>query len=126
MPSCRRNADYMIAGDLHWTFPMARRSVTPYERPLAEPEIIPPARPGSPRDGLGAPSESLFGARYGQRVYVAKVGPWGLIMLAALAFLIAAAAVIFLIGALLIWIPIVAVLVLAGVVLGRLRQVRRG
>ena len=99
---------------------MAPRSMTPYERPLAEPEIIPPGHPDALRDDMSA----RFGARYGQRVYVAKVGPWGMTMLAALALLIAAAVVVFLIGALLIWIPIVAVLVLAGFLYGKLRQVR--
>jgi hypothetical protein len=47
-----------------------------------------------------------------------------MMMLAALALLIAAAVVVFLIGALLIWIPIVAMLVLAGFLYGKLRQVR--
>lgn len=124
MPSCRRNAPYMIGADLHWKLPMARRSVTPYERPLAEPEIIPPGHPDALRDDMSARSRGFFGAGYGQRVYVAKVGPWGIMMLAALALLIAAAVVVFLIGALLIWIPIVAVLVLAGFLYGKLRQVR--
>jgi len=103
---------------------MARKSVTPYERPRAEPEIIPPGHPDASRDGVDAPSGGIFGARYGGRIYVTKVGPWGLIMLAALALLVAAAVVIFLIGALLIWVPIVAVLVFAGYLFGRLRQAR--
>jgi hypothetical protein len=104
--------------------PMVRKSVTPYERPSAEPEIIPPRRPDASRDGMGTPSEDIFGAGYGGRIYVAKVGPWSLIMLAALALLVAAAMVIFLIGALLIWVPIVAVLVFAGFLFGKLRQAR--
>lgn len=103
---------------------MARKSVTPYERPRAEPEIIPPGHPDASRDGMGTPSEGLFGTRYGGRIYVAKVGPWGLIVLAALALLVVAAVVIFLIGALLIWVPIVAVLVFAGFLFGKLRQAR--
>jgi hypothetical protein len=124
MPSCRRNAPYMIAAGFYWMVPMARRSMTPYERPLAEPEIIPPGHPDSLRDDASARSGSLFGEHYGQRIYVAKVGPWSLMMLAALALLIAAAVVVVLIGALLIWIPIVAVLMLAGFLYGKLRQVR--
>jgi hypothetical protein len=103
---------------------MARRSLTPSERPLAEPEIIPPGHPDGLRDRMGSPSDDFFGARYGQRVYVAKLGPWGLIMLAAFALLIAAAVVVFLIGAIVIWIPIVAVLVLAAFLYGRLRRLR--
>ena len=99
---------------------MARKSVTPYERPRAEPEIIPPGHPDASRDAMGTPSEGIFGARYGGRIYIAKVGPWSLIMLAALALLV----VIFLIGALLIWVPIIAVLVLAGFLFGKLRQAR--
>jgi hypothetical protein len=104
--------------------PLVRKSVTPYERPRAEPEIIPPGHPDASRDAMGTPSEGIFGARYGGRIYVAKVGPWSLIMLAALALLVAAAVVIFLIGALLIWVPIIAVLVLAGFLFGKLRQAR--
>src|SRR5262249_26657014 len=66
----------------------------------------------------------LFRHRDGGRIYVAKVGPWGLIVLAALALLVAAAVVVFLIGALLIWVPIVAVLVSAGILFGKMRQAR--
>ena len=103
---------------------MARKSVTPYERLRAEPEIIPPGQPDVSRDGMGTPSEGFFGTRDGGRIYVAKVGPWGLIVLAALALLVAAAVVVFLIGALLIWVPIVAVLVSAGILFGKMHQAR--
>jgi len=103
---------------------MARKSVTPYERLRAEPEIIPPGQPDVSRDGMGTPSGGFFGTRDGGRIYVAKVGPWGLIVLAALALLVAAAVVVFLIGALLIWVPIVAVLVFAAFLFGKLRQAR--
>jgi hypothetical protein len=73
---------------------------------------------------MDSPSDGFFGARYGQRVYVAKVGPWGLFMFAAFALLIAAAAVVFLIGAILIWVPVIAVLVLAAFLYGRWRRLR--
>jgi hypothetical protein len=105
---------------------MARKSMTPVERPAAEPEILPPESPRSAWKARNGAEGGFFGARYGQRVYVAKVGPWGLAMVGALALLIAIAAVVFIIGALLFWIPIVAVLVLAGLLIGKLRWGRFG
>jgi len=94
----------------------------PYDRPTAEPEIIPPDRSRSAWDGRAAPPGGFFGARYGQRVYVARVGPVGFALVAVLAILLVAAVLVFLIGALLVWIPVLALLVAAGVVLTWLRR----
>jgi hypothetical protein len=105
---------------------MTRKSMTPVERPAAEPEILPPESPRSAWKAGDAADGGFFGARYGQRVYVAKVGPWSLAMLGALALLIGIAAVVFVVGALLFWIPIIAVLVLAGLLIGKLRWGRFG
>ncbi len=58
----------------------------------------------------------------GQRVYVAKIGPWGMVLLAALAILVVAAILVFVIGALLVWIPVIALLAIAGIVLASLRR----
>jgi hypothetical protein len=97
------------------------RPVDRYERPAAEPEILPPER-SSAWDGRTTPPGGFFGARYGQRLYVARVGPLGLALVVALAILLLAAVLVFLIGALLVWIPVIALLLAAGVVLSWLRR----
>jgi hypothetical protein len=101
---------------------MAQKPIRPYERPAAEPEIIPPGHSSSAWQGRDAPPGGFFGARYGQRVYVTKVGPVGLALLALLVVLVVAAILVFVIGALLVWIPVVALLVAAGIVLTGLRR----
>jgi hypothetical protein len=97
------------------------KPVDRYERPAAEPEIIPPGR-NSAWDGRSAPPGGFFGARYGQRVYVGRVGPLGLALVVALTILLVAAVLVFLIGALLVWIPVIALLLAAGIVLSWLRR----
>jgi hypothetical protein len=101
---------------------MAQKPMRPYERPAAEPEIIPPGHPSSAWDRRNAPPGGFFGARYGQRVYSAQVGPVGLVLFALLAVLLVAAILVFVIGALLVWIPVIALLAAAGIVLAGLRR----
>jgi hypothetical protein len=101
---------------------MAQKPIRPYERPAAEPEIIPPEHSSSAWQRQDAPPGGFFGARYGQRVYVAKVGPVGLALFALLAVLLVAAILVFVIGALLVWIPVIALLVAAGIVVTGLRR----
>jgi len=93
------------------------------ERPRQEPEIIPPDRSRAGHDWRqpawrpGGWSESGT-----HRVYVARVGPFGIAMLM-LAFAILGA-VLFLavIGAVLIWIPVVALLVVVAAIFRALRR----
>jgi hypothetical protein len=99
---------------------MARQSITPTERPRAEPEILPP----EPRAPWERDAEGFFNARYGQRIFVARVGHWGLLGLALGALLLAALVVLLLIGAVLVWVPILAVLVLGAAIWRRLRPLR--
>ena len=89
------------------------------EQPRVEPEIIPPDRSGrySPWSPYG-----FADARGTHRIYVTRMGPVGI---ALLLLAIAAVAVILMIavlGAVLIWIPIVAVVVIAGALLRLLRR----
>jgi hypothetical protein len=85
------------------------------ERPRAEPEIIPPDRSGR-SDGRYSPwrAGGFSGARTTQRIYVTRLGPFGIALL-----LLAIAAIVTIIliaalGAVLIWIPIVAIVVVFG------------
>ena len=89
------------------------------ERPRVEPEIIPPDRGG--RQSPWAPYE-FAQTRGTSRIYVTRLGPFGiaLIMLAIAA--IAAIFLIALLGAFLIWIPIIAVVLIAGALLRLLRR----
>jgi hypothetical protein len=101
---------------------MTQKPVQPVERPAVEPEIIPPERSRSAWNRFDAPEGGFFNARYRQRVYVAKIGPWGMVLLAALAILVVAAILVFVIGALLVWIPVIALLAIAGIVFASLRR----
>ena len=93
------------------------------ERPPAEPEIYPP---GSviPHERVGVSTES----RRTQRIYVAKVGPVGLTLLALFIGIVLAVATFVLIGVAVISVAVGAVLaigaVLTTVVRGRFRRLR--
>lgn len=92
-----------------------------------EPEIILPGDPDirsrrtAHRFGEGYP---FAGVRTSHRIYTARLGPFGLILLAlALAIAIAAAVMlVLLLGAVLFWIPILVLLVAAAVISGLLRR----
>ena len=101
---------------------MQKTPPRPYDRPTAEPEIISPDRSGSAWDRRTAPSGGSFSVRYNQRVYVGHVGPFGSALIAVLVILLVAAVLVFLMGTLLVLIPVVALLVAAGVVLTWLRR----
>jgi len=101
---------------------MAHYSDRP-ERPRLEPEIIPPARgrrepgwhyvdwvPHAPRAGTN------------HRLYMAKFGPFGLAMIMLAIGFVAGVILLAVVGALLVWIPILALLVGAGVVYRLLRR----
>src|SRR5690348_6312612 len=87
------------------------------ERPRVEPEIIPPDRTRSaPR---GAPYFETSGTH---RVYVTRIGPLGgVLLMLALALFVAVGGLLF-VGALLISIPLVAFLIIVGVIAGLWRS----
>ena len=87
-----------------------QRPVPPPEQPRSEPEIIPPGE-ADPRSPWGTVWRSGP-----QRVYVARVGPFGFGMVALAAALIATLLFLLVLGAFVILIPL-AGLVLAGVVI---------
>jgi hypothetical protein len=94
---------------------MAERPVPGTDRPRVEPEIIPP---GDARVRW----QGSFDGRTTQRVYVARLGPFGFAMVAlAIAFL-AAVILVVLLGAFLIWIPIAGLLLAIAVVSSLLRR----
>ena len=96
---------------------MAEYSNRP-ERPRLEPEIIPPARgrrePGWQQDGWQPYASSTSGGTH--RLYVARLGPVGLAVLMMLIGIVVAVLVLAVVGAILIWIPILALLLAAGVI----------
>jgi hypothetical protein len=90
-----------------------------------EPEIILPSDPEmrSPRSahrfGEGYP---FVGVRTSHRIYTARLGPFGLILLALAIAIAAAVMLVLLLGAVLFWIPILFLLVAAAVISGLLRR----
>jgi hypothetical protein len=84
------------------------------ERPRAEPEIIPPDRNGGQADWRRPPSNPWRGRgfeelRGSQRVYVGRIGPFGIVLLLLAVAAIIGVLMIAVLGAVLIWIPVLAV-----------------
>ena len=98
------------------------------ERPRFEPEIIPPDRDGERSEWRYTPfrGSNWRGNPYGhthatQRVYVTRLGPFGiaLVMLAIAA--IVAIILIAAIGAVLIWVPVIAAVLVIGALIRLIR-----
>jgi hypothetical protein len=89
------------------------------EQPRVEPEIIPPDRTGrySPWSPYG-----FTDARGSHRVFVTRMGPFGIALLLLAIAAVAMIVMIAVLGAVLIWIPIVAIVVIAGALLRALRR----
>jgi hypothetical protein len=90
-----------------------------------EPEIILPGDPDirsrrpAHRFGEGYP---FVGVRTSHRIYTARLGPFGLILLVLALAIAAAVMLVLLLGAVLFWIPILVLLVAAAVISGLLRR----
>jgi len=89
------------------------------ERPRAEPEIIPPDRDGGRANWRHAPSTPRRGGGFDDlrgthRVYVGRVGPFGIALLLLAIAAIVAIILIAVLGAVLIWIPVIAAAVVVG------------
>jgi hypothetical protein len=82
------------------------------ERPRAEPEILPPDRDGGNTNWRRAPHTPWrggFDEFHGtHRVYVGKVGPFGIALLLLAIAAVIAVILIAVLGAVLIWIPVIA------------------
>jgi hypothetical protein len=86
-----------------------------------EPEIIPPEYTGR-RTAQGPPRIRTFvDTRGTKHVYVARLGPVGIILVVLTTAILSAVVLILLLGAFLIWIPVVAFLVAGAVIAGLLR-----
>jgi hypothetical protein len=95
----------------------------PTHRRPTEPEIIPPGQ--EPTDWpRGRPDPwASFHVHGGQRrVYVGRIGPIGILLLAVLLGTIAALVFVVAVGAFLIWIPVAVLLVVAAIVGGLMRR----
>ncbi len=99
----------------------------PTHRRPTEPEIIPPGQeptdwsrhqrdPWEPFHGYGTST---------RRIYVRRMGPLGILLLAALIGTIAALVFVVMVGAFLIWIPVAVLLFVAAVVGGLMRRYMR-
>jgi hypothetical protein len=97
------------------------------ELPRVEPEIIPPNRQ---ERGPGRGSDRLRTAwrPYGpnetagtHRVYVTRIGPFGVAMLTLVFAILAAAILLVFAGAILLWLPVVALVIVVGAIVRFLR-----
>lgn len=86
-------------------------SKPPPEQPRYEPEIIPP---GATHDPFR--SRATFGSQRTQRIFVGRIGPLGIVMIALVVGFIIALVLVLLLGAFLLWIPIVGLLLAGGLI----------
>ncbi len=101
---------------------MDQRPTPKGEAPRVEPEIIPPGDPAL-RARRNRPQNWSAGEQDGvHRVYVAKVGPFGFVLLGLVVAAIAAFVLVFVIGAFLIVIPLAGLLLAAAVISGFWRR----
>ena len=93
------------------------------ERPRLEPEIIPPrrARRGDP-EWQPYDWQPYVSAASTQRIYVGRFGPFGFAIIMLIVGIIAAAILLAVVGAILVWIPILALLLVAGAVYRLMRR----
>jgi hypothetical protein len=88
------------------------------ETPRSEPEIIPPDRdPRDPRrDGVFVNEPGT------QRVYVARIGPLGVILVVLVTAILLAVLLALLLGALVIWLPLVILFAVGAIIVAVLRE----
>jgi ABC-type multidrug transport system fused ATPase/permease subunit len=98
-----------------------RGAQDPRKSARSEPEIIPPEEPG--RTGRAHRIWISFDEQDGtRRIYVARPGPFTIVLALAILALIAAVMLIVLLSVALIWIPVVIVLIVAFVLSVTFRQ----
>ena len=91
----------------------------------SEPEIIPPDRADSDAARERSDGWIWLDASGTRRIYVRKVGPLGIFLVALLIGTLAALVLVMLLGAVLLWIPIAFLLFVAAVVGALLRRYLR-
>jgi hypothetical protein len=100
---------------------MNERRLPAGEKPRPEPEIIPPDR-GDRQSRSGTAGIRVFLDGGGvHRIYVARLGPVGMIVLALMVGIVFTITLVLVLGAFLIWIPLVGLLVAAAIISGLLR-----
>jgi hypothetical protein len=100
---------------------MTDQSNQPPERPRFEPEIIPPGETHDPRG-----TRVFIDQTTTEQIFVGKVGPFGFFLMALAIGAVIAVILVLLLGAFLLWIPIVGLLIAAGLVAGVLRPLFAG
>ncbi len=96
------------------------------EKPRSEPEIIPPYEQTG-RPGRDAPRVRVFVDTHGtERVYVAKPGSFGAILMILIAAMLAAVFFVLFFAAFIFLLPIMILLVAAAVIVGLLRTLFGG
>jgi hypothetical protein len=90
------------------------------EKPRFEPEIIPPGQPDSRSAGRRSGMRVFVDAREAHRVYVARLGPLGIIVLLLGIAILSGILIVLLAGVFLIWFPIMVLVIAAGILSSRL------
>jgi hypothetical protein len=91
------------------------------EKPRSEPEIIPPDH-AEPRTVQGTPITHVFiDARGTERVYVAKLWSFGIILAVLMIVILSAVMLILLFATFLIWMPLIVFFIAGAVISGLLR-----
>ncbi len=96
-----------------------------------EPEIIPPDRSRDRDDWLRERDDprldpwGAFQGRTTHRIYVRRIGPVGIFLIALLIGTFAALVFVILLGAVLIWLPVAILLLVAAIVGGLMRRYLR-
>ncbi|SRR5579871_1301946 len=95
------------------------------ERPRVEPEIIPPDGPSPGPAGwghhIGRAKVSTFAGET-HRLYVGRLGPFGLALLMLIIGIVVAAILLAAVGAILLWIPVIALILAVGAISRLLRR----
>src|SRR6516162_185884 len=100
---------------------MDERTMAAEEKPRAEPEIILPSRNDRPSGSYTARIRMFVNDDGARHIYVARLGPLGILLIALMIGIFFAFMLVLLLGAFLIWIPLVGLLVAAAIISGALR-----
>jgi hypothetical protein len=100
---------------------MDERPIPAGEKPGAEPEIIPPDGDGRQSRSSAAGIRVFVDGGGIRHIYVAPLGPLGILVLALMIGILFAIMLVLVLGAFLIWIPLVGLLVAAAIISGLLR-----
>jgi hypothetical protein len=101
---------------------MNERRIPAGEKPRAEPEIIPPDRGDRRSRSSEAGIRVFLGSGGVRHIYVARLGPLGMVALALIVGVLLALTLVLVLGAFLIWIPLVGLLVAAAIISSLLRS----